>query len=150
MFEVLCKGDFASLPSFTCIFNHLFIWLWIYFTLWMIIQCYLIYVVAQVVLAIGNSFRLAPGFPFFFKGYPPFITTILYWLHSLICIIHPCNLLILISYPCSCVPLLCLLHFIFFFKYFLTFWNDKMLQVHLIPCHCSRTRHVSKEPWCIF
>lgn len=67
MFEVLCKGDFASLPSFTCIFNHLFIWLWIYFTLWMIIQCYLIYVVAQVVLAIGNSFRLAPGFPFFFQ-----------------------------------------------------------------------------------
>lgn len=66
MFEVLCKGDFASLPSFTCIFNHLFIELWIYFTLWMIIQSYLMYIVAQVVLAISNSFRVV--FPFLKKA----------------------------------------------------------------------------------
>lgn len=50
---------------------HLFVYstiylykLWIYFILWMIIQCYLIYIVAQVVLAIGSCFSWACVFPF--------------------------------------------------------------------------------------
>ena len=52
LFRILLNGRFVSSPTFIIIFNHLFISAWThgYFILWVIIQHYFTYFIAQIVL----------------------------------------------------------------------------------------------------
>jgi len=62
LFRIPLHGRFVSSPTFIIIFNHLFISAWThgYFILWVIIQHYFTYFIAQFVLALViSSFQLA-------------------------------------------------------------------------------------------
>ena len=62
LFKILLHGTFVSSPTFINLFNHLFIPVWThgYFILWVIIQHYFTYCVAQIVPAsVISSFQLA-------------------------------------------------------------------------------------------
>ena len=62
LFRIPLHGRFVSSPTFIIVFNHLFISAWThgYFILWVIIQHYFTYFIAQFVLALViGSFQLA-------------------------------------------------------------------------------------------